>query len=297
MRFSPLDRALAARILQRWQVGDLPESPSRRLDLLHAACLRRVPFENLTKLIHRATAPTIEAARRPAPVFWREHLEMGAGGTCFSTTEAFGQLLAAVDLEARPIFCHLRAERRHAHVALIVETEHGPRLCDTGYALAAPMPLPGRLAVRRKTRHYEMELRPGVDGEHLLFLEDWKGRRFRYQFRDVEITPEQWFGAWDDSLAPGAVYMNRLALGRFGVAVRWILHPDNRVMVLARRGERAIVLPGDERAADRRLARLFQVPEMMLAGARKVLRDGLSSTAAELPATPYLATTTRRATT
>jgi arylamine N-acetyltransferase len=277
MRFQPLDRALAARILQHWKIADLPDHPSRRLDVLHAACLRRVPFENLTKLVHRRLAPSIEAARREAPIFWDEHLAMGTGGTCFSTTEGFGRLLAAMDLDVRPIFCHLPAERRHAHVALIVETEAGPRLCDTGYALAAPMPLPGRLGVKRKTRHYDMELRPGVDGEHLLFIDDFRGRRFRYQFRDADVSPEDWYGAWDNSLAPAAVYMNRLSLGRFGFAVRWILHPDNRVMVLSRRGERAIALSNDETLANRRLSRLFQVPELMLASAREALRERLAA--------------------
>lgn len=276
MRLPSIDTALAERILDRWQVGDLPASPTRRLEVLHAACLRQVPFENLTKLIHRRAAPRLEAARRQPAVFWQEHLGLGTGGTCFATTAGFGSLLGAVDLAARPVFCHLPAERRQAHVALIVETASGPWLCDTGYALAGPMPLPGRSPVRRRTRHYDMELRRGVDGDYLLFIEDARGRRFRYRFRDHPIAAGDWTSAWNDSLKPDATYMNRLALGRFGVGVRWILHPDHRVMVLSRRGERAMVLPSDEAAANRRLARLFRLPESLLVSARQALRELMS---------------------
>ena len=273
MRITPLEPPLVERILAAWSLDELAAAPSRRLDQLHRACLRHVPFENLTKLIHRQSAPRLEAARRHPPVFWREHLEIGAGGTCFATTEGFASLLIALGYTVRPIFCHLPAERRHAHVALLVETETGPRLCDTGYALAAPMPLPGRLPIRRRTRHYDMEMRAGVDGEYLLFLEDDRGRRFRYQFRDAAASRAEWIGAWNESLKPAAIYMNRLALGRFGAGVRWILHPDNRVMVLSRHNERAIVMPADEDAADRRLSRLFRLPVSLIQAARGALRD------------------------
>lgn len=276
MRLPSIDTALAARILDRWRIGALPTAPTRRLELLHAACLRQVPFENLTKLVHRRAAPRLEAARRQPAIFWQEHLEMGSGGTCFATTAGFGSLLGAVELLARPVFCHLPAERRQAHVALIVETESGPWLSDTGYALAGPIPLPGRSPVRRRTRHYDMELRQGVDGDYLLFIEDGRGRRFRYQFRDQPIAAGDWTSAWNDSLKSDAIYMNRLALGRFGASVRWILHPDHRVMVLSRGGERAMVLPPEEAAANRRLARLFRLPESLLVAGRQALRERLA---------------------
>ena len=145
--------------------------------------------------------------------------------------------------------------------------------------LVAPIPLPGRLPVRRCTRHYDMELRQGVDGEYLLFIEDARGRRFRYKFRDQPVAAGDWTTAWNDSLKTDAIYMSRLALGRFGCGVRWILHPDHRVMVLSRFGERAILLPPDETVANRRLAWLFRLPESLLVAARQALRERAKSPA------------------
>jgi arylamine N-acetyltransferase len=207
------------------------------------------------------------AIRRPE-VFWREHLEWGSGGTCFAATEAFRWLLSEVGLQARPIFADMPAERQRAHVALLVDTEKGPYLCDVGYALAAPVPLPKRGAVRRRTPHYDLEVRRGIAGEFLVFSEDDRGRRFRYRFEARPAAAADFEAAWLDTVRPEAFYRTRLALGRFGEQTRWLFRPPDSVTTITRRGEETIPLAEPRLAT---LARVFELPESLVREACAVL--------------------------
>lgn len=259
---------LARRLLDAWRVAPLPAGAFERLERLHAAWLRHVPFENLTKLVHCARARRPEEALRRPDLFWSEHLEWGSGGTCFAATEAFRWLLEELEIAARPVFAEMPAERQHAHVALLVETERGVCLCDVGYALAAPVPLPKSGAVRRSTPHYDLEVRRGISGEFLVFSEDDRGRKFRYRFHAQPAAEAEFEAAWLDTLRPEAFYRTRLALGRFGERTRWLFRPPDSVTTITRRGEETIRL-AEPRVAT--LARVFELPEALVREACGVL--------------------------
>lgn len=259
---------LARSVLAAWRLDALPAGDFSRLERLHAAWLRHVPFENLTKLVHCARAGRPEEAVRRPDVFWREHLEWGSGGTCFAATEAFRWLLTELGMSARPVFADMPAERQRAHVALLVDTEKGPCLSDVGYALAAPVPLPKRGAVRRKTPHYDLEVRRGIAGEFLVFSEDDRGRRFRYRFEARPADTAEFETAWLDTVRPEAFYRTRLALGRFGERTRWLYRPPDAVTTITRRGEETIPL-AEPRVPT--LARVFELPEALVREACAVL--------------------------
>src|SRR4029077_10631398 len=76
----------------------------------------RVPFETATKILRHAQVRDREDQPRRPELFWREHLEQGAGGTCFARVAAFAALLTDLGYEARPVLGQVEREFDHAAV-------------------------------------------------------------------------------------------------------------------------------------------------------------------------------------
>src|SRR5215510_5107072 len=93
----PIDDILEALDLSRAQPG---------IGFLEALLDRfnaRVPFETATKILRSAEPlPQPEKPRWPE-VFWKDHLEKGAGGTCFARVAAFGALLGGLGFRGRAV--------------------------------------------------------------------------------------------------------------------------------------------------------------------------------------------------
>jgi arylamine N-acetyltransferase len=252
---------LLDRVLERW--GEPP--PRARsldeLDRLHRAFLREVPFENVTKLLKAARTGASPASIRTPVEFWDEHLRWGSGGTCFAATFAYQFLLRYLGFTSRLLFCHLPAELRQAHAALLVETDTGDVLVDVGYALPLPVPLPEGGALRRKTPYYDLELRSGPGEEWLVFSEDDRGQRFRYRFQARPVSEAEFRTAWGRTFRPDAPYMRRLALGRFVDGTRYLFREPDQVYEIRREGERSTTLEGPH---PRALADRFGLPEPMI---------------------------------
>jgi hypothetical protein len=64
--------------------GIAPDEPPRRLLENVVTAFTRLPYENIAKIIKRAEAGCAEKARRYPDEVIRDHIEWGAGGTCFS---------------------------------------------------------------------------------------------------------------------------------------------------------------------------------------------------------------------
>ena len=249
------------RVLERWQVTPPMEPTADALDELHAAYLRHVPFENATKLIKAARVMSPDAAIRGPVEFWEDHLRWGSGGTCFASSYAYQFLLRFLGFRSRLLFCHLPAEKPQAHTALLVEIGDARWLVDVGYALPVPVALPARLTTLRATPLYDIELRRGLQDECLLFTEDARGQRFRYRFVPRAVSEGAYLAAWRESFRLEALYMRRLAFGRFRAGVRYLYKEPGRIYAISRLGEETIPLQGQEATA---LAGFFKFPEVLL---------------------------------
>jgi hypothetical protein len=98
----------------------------------------RVPFETASKIV-RAAQVTDPAERPRAPaLFWKEHLELGAGGTCFERVAAFDAFLSALGFATCKVAGRVSADFDHA--ALLVEEKERLFLCDVGFPLPALLP-------------------------------------------------------------------------------------------------------------------------------------------------------------
>jgi hypothetical protein len=104
----------------------------------------RVPFENVSKIVRDAEVRELSEKPRRPEVFWREHLELGAGGTCFARVAAFEWLISELGFHARPVLG--RVESDFDHAALLVALGAGEWICDVGFPLPALLPAsPGEI--------------------------------------------------------------------------------------------------------------------------------------------------------
>lgn len=96
-----LGPALVEAVLQRLGLSRVPEPDFAGLAAVYAAWCRRVPFDNVRKLIHLH-------ARDPGPLpgddaedFFTAWLKHGTGGTCWSGNGALQALLVSLGFDAR----------------------------------------------------------------------------------------------------------------------------------------------------------------------------------------------------
>jgi N-hydroxyarylamine O-acetyltransferase len=97
---APLPPALVDRVLARLAI-ERPRASLAGLSALYGAWCRRVPFDNIRKLIHVRAG---DAGRLPGDEsrdFFEAWLRFGTGGTCWAGNGALRDLLAALGFDAR----------------------------------------------------------------------------------------------------------------------------------------------------------------------------------------------------
>lgn len=142
----------------------------------------------------------------------REHIEHGAGGTCFSLTAALREILRAARLDCVPVMADM-AHGRDIHCALLVRTPRGLLLADPGYLVPVPVPLSpsGRSIVDLEGSEMSWESSDG-GRTYELFTEENGSRHWRYRLRTDPVDPAEFRRHWEASFdAPG---MNSLHLNR-----------------------------------------------------------------------------------
>jgi arylamine N-acetyltransferase len=108
------------------------------LEALFSRFNARVPFETASKIERDARIADRASKPRRPEIFWNEHLESGAGGTCFARVAAFGDLLAALGFSARKRLG--RVVQDFDHAGLVVTAGGRSWICDVGFPLPALVP-------------------------------------------------------------------------------------------------------------------------------------------------------------
>jgi arylamine N-acetyltransferase len=100
LRTTVLSQDLQERILARLGLGQFPEPTLAGLRALYAAWCRRVPFDNVRKMIHvRAQKAGPLPGSEPAE-FFAAWLRFGTGGTCWPAAGAWHALLTSLNFAA-----------------------------------------------------------------------------------------------------------------------------------------------------------------------------------------------------
>jgi arylamine N-acetyltransferase len=224
----------------------------------------RVPFETATKILRRAQVRDLEDMPRRPDLFWREHLEQGAGGTCFARVAAFAALLTDLGYEARPVLGQV--EREFDHAAVWVTNRQRPWICDVGFPLPAVLPAAagevetalGLLAVSETPRGFRIQFSDGVP----------EGPRSLEVF-GAAVAPAEFDERWRATFRPesrflSSVVLRRQARGRVVSFARGVVRVDDRHTRLA-------VPLTESRPA--RLADVFEIERELLDQAFGIVGD------------------------
>ncbi len=172
-----------------------------------ASVFANLPYENLTKLLRKYEVEGEERLRMPAQVV-SEHLELGAGGTCFSLSTLFGRALDLFDVPVYPVLARMRTTRA-LHCGLVTQVGNHRFLVDPGYLVCRPVCLePGGVS-RVETRTGLVEVRGAGDGRSYDLI---AGGRWRYRFIDESIETQRFLELWQDSF--DWVMMHQLHLSK-----------------------------------------------------------------------------------
>lgn len=202
--------------------GLRPDRPGPGLLREACAAFSALPWENLTKILMKERFEGRERMRTPETVV-RDHVEHGAGGTCFSLTRTLSEILRDWGFLAWPVMGDMR-HGRDIHCAVAVEDGGELLISDPGYLICEPYPAcrPGRLLSGPGS--FEVEIpRAGCIS---LSSTDEEGRReWRYTLRLDEVPSpvfeRHWLRSFDASGMRG-LHLSRLEGGR-----RLYVHDSN----------------------------------------------------------------------
>jgi len=176
------------------------------LEALFARFNARVPFETASKIERDARVEDRAAKPRRPEIFWGEHLESGAGGTCFARVAAFADLLASLGFPARKLLG--RVVQDFDHAGLLVTAAGRPWICDVGFPLPALLPAQpgevetglGALAVGATERGWRVALGGVPEGPRALEL--FAG----------DVPEPEFDRRWQETFRPGSKFLTEVAL-------------------------------------------------------------------------------------
>jgi arylamine N-acetyltransferase len=179
------------------------------LQTLFARFNERVPFETASKIVRNAEVSDLAGKPRRPELFWAEHLDSGAGGTCFARVAAFDALLGDLGFVRRVALGRVASEFDHA--ALLVTLEGEEWICDVGFPLPVVLRCAdgetesalGALRATREGRGWRIELLGGVP----------EGPR-ELEIFAAPVTREQFDLRWQETYRPESNFLSAVTLRR-----------------------------------------------------------------------------------
>jgi arylamine N-acetyltransferase len=131
------------RVLSRLGLADRPAPTLDGLHTLYAAWCRKVPFDNVRKLIHVHHHDPGRLPGDDATDFFEAWLTYGTGGTCWAGNGALHALLVSLGFNAARGMGTMRADPKAppTHGTVLVTCEGTRYLVDASILHSTPLPL------------------------------------------------------------------------------------------------------------------------------------------------------------
>jgi N-hydroxyarylamine O-acetyltransferase len=179
------------------------------LQALFARFNERVPFETASKIVRNAGVSDPAGKPRRPELFWADHLDSGAGGTCFARVAAFDALLSSLGFTARLALGRVQSDFDHASLLVTLDGEEW--ICDVGFPLPVLLrsrggetetPL-GAVRVTRGGHGWRVELLEGVP----------EGPR-ELEIFAAPVPPEEFGMRWRETFRPGSSFLSAVRMRR-----------------------------------------------------------------------------------
>jgi len=179
------------------------------LQALFARFNERVPFETASKIVRNAAVADPDEKPRWPAVFWSDHLESGAGGTCFARVAAFEALLLELKFASRIALGRVQSDFDHA--ALRVSVQGREWIADVGFPLPALLP---DAVEEIQTPRGLLRVTQGVQGIRVEILGGPpEGPRELEIFR-APVTSAEFLDRWRKTFRPDLKFLTAVALRR-----------------------------------------------------------------------------------
>lgn len=161
----------------------------------------RMPYENLTKIVMLFEHGEPEKRLRMPDTVFSDHMTFGAGGTCFSLTYFFWQILLYCGYDPYPVLCD-RSYGPDTHCALIVKLDGCKYLVDPGYLVEAPLLVPPFGESVQDLPSARIKLARLGNSSQLILVTERDGKaRVRYRLKDTHVSfdffKERWLDSFD----------------------------------------------------------------------------------------------------
>jgi len=180
-----------------------------------------LPYENLSKIIKlHCSGPNV---RLPKELI-DDHITFGLGGTCFSLTFLLQTILDGCGFSSYPVMADMKVGK-NAHCCLVVKIGQKKYLLDPGYLLHLPLELDPA-----KTQTFDVGFSlVGLRFDHRtqyydLFTFNREGEKWRYRFRDLPASPQDFLRYWRSSFGWNGMW--GIYLTRFTEEGLYYLHND-----------------------------------------------------------------------
>ncbi len=170
-----------------------------------------IPWENLTKFLAKAQLTEKENRLRVPETVISEHIQNGAGGTCFSLTAALGDVLESAGYTCNPVMAEMHYGK-NIHCALLIITPDGNHfLADPGYLVPVPIPLEPGKKTRLDVYDKKLIWEPDSDSESYdMYTLEGEKKQWRYKVMMKPTSLSEFRSHWQKSF--NATGMNSLHL-------------------------------------------------------------------------------------
>jgi arylamine N-acetyltransferase len=169
----------------------------------------RVPFETASKIVRDAEVGDLTAKPRLPDVFWKEHLETGAGGTCYARVAAFESLLSRLGFDCRAVLGRVLSDFDHA--SLLVRAGGEDWICDVGF------PLPGLLRCadsETETARGTLRVARADGGWRIRFLGGVPEGPRELEIFPAPVSPEEFSRRWRQTFHRPSKFLESVSLLR-----------------------------------------------------------------------------------
>ena len=182
------------------------------LQALFARFNERVPFESASKIVRNAAVARPEEKPATPEVFWSDHLESGAGGTCFARVAAFDALLSELGFVSRLALGRVQSDFDHA--ALRVTLDGREWVADVGFPLPALLSGATEETQEIKTPRGSLRVTAGARGSRIEILGGVPEGPRELEIFNAPVSKAEFLEKWRETWRQDSKFLTTVLLHR-----------------------------------------------------------------------------------